>query len=220
MKHYLKSVYFFQENLIDWLSFFVLSFFLDVLSIGLFSFSILREAKRAWLEKNSPTISVVWKEVPWDIDLLAWAWHMGIRVVIRFAAVMFLWPVYRTVTGLWNEISVLGFFGYIGMILLVILFCSIESVLMHWLRLLHIDGYSNPKDAWKLNWTYIQKMSHPVTEFCLLENILHIPLLFSCVMPAVISRPIILIARLIAYEEEREHIHTLAQQEGIERILR
>ena len=51
-----------------------------------------------------------------------------------------------------------------------------------------------------------------------LLNCIHIPFLFSCAMPAVISRPIILMARLMAYEEEREHIYALGKQEGIERL--
>lgn len=219
MQHYLKSMYFLQDNLISWLSFFVLSFFLDVCTVGVFSFSILREAKRAWLAKDSPNISIVWKDVPWDLDLLAWGWHMGIRVGIRIISFLFLWPVYHMAGGLWSHVTILGFFAYGGFALLIIIFFALESIFMHWLQLLHIDGYTHPKDALKLNWVYIKKMSHPVAEFCLLENILHIPFLFSCVMPAVISRPVILIARLIAYEEEREHVHQLAKEKGILRVL-
>ena len=53
MQNYLKSIQFFQDNIVTWISFFILSFLLEVLTIGLLSFSILREAKRAWLSKGS-----------------------------------------------------------------------------------------------------------------------------------------------------------------------
>ena len=218
MQNYEKSLHFFQENIVTWISFFVLSFLLEVLSIGLLSFAILRETKRAWLAKETPNISVVWKEVPWDLDLPAWGWHLGIRSVVRISGALFLWPIYNTASGLWDWVPVLGFFAYIALLFLFIIFFALESLVTHWLQLLHIDGYSNPKEAWKVNWIYVSKMSRPVSEFCFLENCLHIPFLFSCVMPAVISRPIVLMARLMAYEEEREHIYALAKQEGIERL--
>ena len=218
MQNYLKSIQFFQDNIVTWISFFILSFLLEVLTIGLLSFSILRETKRAWLSKDRPDIAVVWKEVPWDIDIAAWAWHLGIKSVIRIAGAVFLWPVYSTASGLWEWVPILGFFAYIVFFLLIIILCTLESLCMHWLQLLHIDGYSNLKDAWKVNRAYVQKMSRDVSEFCFVESCIHIPFLFSCAMPAVISRPIILMARLMAYEEEREHIYALGKQEGIERL--
>ena len=93
MQNYLKSLQFFQENIVTWISFFVFSFLLEVVSFGLLSFAILRETKRAWLAKDLPNISVVWKEVPWEIDIAAWGWHLGIRSAILIAGVLFLWPV-------------------------------------------------------------------------------------------------------------------------------
>ena len=217
MQNYLKSLQFFQENIVTWIAFFVLSFFLDVFSIGLLSFAILRETKRAWLAKDNPNISSVWKEVPWETDILAWGWHLGIRCIVRIVAVIFLWPVYSTASGLWSWVPILGFFAFIALFFLVIIFCTLESIVTHWLVLLHIDGFSSPKEAWKVNWAYVQKMSRDVSEFCLVENCLHIPFLFSCVMPAVLSRPIVLMARLMAYEQEREHLYALASKEGVER---
>jgi len=218
MQNYLKSIQFFQENILSWISFFILSFLLEVFTIGLLSFSILRETKRAWLSSDSPNISVVWKEVPWSTDIKAWGWHLGMKSVIRIAAAIFLWSVYSTASGLWEWVPVLGFFAYVALFLLLIIFCTLESLFMHWLQILHIDGYSNPQEAWKVNWAYVKKMSRDVSEFCLVENCIHIPFLFSCAMPAVISRPIILMARLMAYEEEREHIYALAKQENIDRL--
>jgi len=218
MQNYLKSFHFFQENIVTWISFFVLSFLLEVLSLGLLSFSILRETKRAWIAKDNPNISVVWKEIPWEIDIAAWGWNLGIRIAFRISCVIFLWPVYSTASGLWGWVPILGFFAYLVFLLLIIVFFALESLLTHWLHFLHIDGYSNPKEAWKVNWVYVKKMSRDVSEFCFVENCLHIPFLFSCVMPAVISRPIILMARMMAYEQEREHIYAIAKQEGIERL--
>ena len=218
MKNYLKSLQFFQENIVAWISFFVLSFVMEVLSIGFLSFAVLRETKRAWLANDNPNISVVWKEIPWESDITAWAWHLGIRSAVRVFGFLFLWPIYSMASGMWEWLPILGFFAYIVFFFLIIVFFAFESLITHWLQLLHIDGYSNPKEAWKINWGYVKKMSRDVSEFCFLENCIHIPFLFSCVMPAVISRPLVLMARLMAYEEEREHIYALAKQAGVERL--
>ena len=113
MKNHLKSLQFFQENIVTWISFFVLSFLMEVLSIGFLSFAVLRETKRAWLAKDSPNISVVWKEIPWEADIAAWGWHLGIRSAIRGVAFFFLWPIYSMASGMWEWLPIFGFFAYI-----------------------------------------------------------------------------------------------------------
>jgi hypothetical protein len=217
MQYFLKAAQFLQEQLISWLSFFVLTFFIEFGTLGLLSFHVLRESKRAFLAQSPPDISAVWSEVPWEEDIVAWLWISGIRWGGRLVCLILLWPIYLTCGGLWAAIPLLGFCAYIFLGFLIVVLFSIESLYTQWFQLLYVDGYFTPKQALKSNWMYVRKMSRPIFIFCLIENFLHIPLFFSCVIPAVISRPVILIAQLIFYEEEREHILAISDQHEIQR---
>ena len=218
MRYFVQSLQYLQEHFLSWLSFFVLTFFIEVFTLGLLSFQILRETKRAFLAKNPPSLASIWKDIPWEADIQAWFWFGAVRWCVRIAGLLFLWPIYSTCGGLWgNGLIFLGLFGYLALFVLTIFVFAIESMLTYWVQLLYINGYFSPKEALRVNWEYLKQRSRPIFLFCSIENLLHIPLLFTCVMPAVISRPTIIIALLQAYEEEREHILILANDCGIAR---
>lgn len=216
MRYFAQSFSYLQQNFLSWISFFVVSFFVESMSFGFLSAQVWRETKRAFLSHQPPNIGAIFAEIPIESDLIAWLWFGGARWAYRFAAMLFLLPIYITCQGLWQHVWYLGFFAYLTLMALVVLVYTIESILLYWVHLLYINGYFSPKDALRVNWAYVRKMSKPVLIFCGIENIIHLPLLFTCVAPAVISRPLITMALLMAYEEEREHILLVATENGID----
>ena len=214
MQYYLHTFAFIRDHLASWVPFFVLTFFLDVLSFGFLSFHILREAKSAYLEKRTPDMQAVLYEIPLQADFYAWFWMLGLQVILRVLGALFFFPLYITCGLLSKHVLLLGVVGYLILFVLFLLFCTLQSILLHWYQLLYIDGYFSPKDCLLVSWRYTKKMSRPVSLFCLIENVIHVPLYFSCAVPVAITRPLIMIARVMYYETEREHILLLAKEEG------
>ena len=216
MRYFVQSFSYLQEHFLSWVAFFVVSFLVESMTFGFLSAQVWREAKRAFLSQQPPNIAAIFAEIPLESDLEAWLWFGGVRWAYRFVAMLFFLPIYITCQGLWKHMWFLGFFAYLTLLALVVLIYILESMLMYWVQLLYINGYFSPKDALRVNWAYVQKMSKPVLSFCGIENIIHLPLYFTCVAPALLSRPLIMIALLMVYEEEREHILQVATENGID----
>ena len=118
MKNFTLAVEKIQQDMPSIISFAIITFFMELLSLGLLSFSVLREWKNSLIDGRDPDVArIIQKEVIIE-DIKPWLYRSLMIWSIRFLMVILLLPMYMVSHYLMVKIPLLGVFAWLSLILL------------------------------------------------------------------------------------------------------
>ena len=200
-----------QPNLLAWVIFAIVSYFVSGLTLYLGIFPIIVEVRAAAREKRAPEVGNLFDFSKWGQFIPYWLIFMALNVVL---AVIFLCIVGGAVLmGQVNE--VLGMIcSFLGLLIMLLSSLAINfgAFMAPWVM---TSGKFAPLDSLKVSFAFAFRTIVPIVIHALIASVLVMIATILCYAPVAVAVPVALVATSYFYDDFEPIIIEVAQQKQI-----
>ena len=200
-----------QQNLIPWILFVIVSYFVTVFSLYIGLFPIIAEVRAAGRERRAPEIGNLFDFSKWGQYIPHWLALMGLNVLMLI--------VFMVIGGgsavLFQVHEVVGMIcSFLGLLLMIVVSLAINlgAFMAPWVM---TSGKFSPLDALKVSFSFGLSNIGAILIHGLVAMLIVFVSELLCFLPILVAIPVVLLATSYFYDEFESNILDLAQQKQI-----